>query len=108
MTIIDLLLPCASTRFNTYSLLVTSHSRSIQNYFCVRHKSRRKDSQQSRYRQQNYNKTLLAINLVSGADQESYISECLMLIKASNDHKYNMLANKSSKFLFHHFNDFLS
>ena len=31
-----------------------------------------------------------------------------MAIKASDDNKYDMLANKNMKFLFYHFNNFLN
>ena len=57
--------------------------------------------------QQNYDKKFLTINFTFGTDYKSYISEYLLLIKASDDDKCDMLTNKILNFSFYHFNNFL-
>ena len=42
------------------------------------------------------------------ANSEFYVSEYLMVMKSTNDDKYDMPTNKTSKFLFCNFNDYLN
>ena len=59
------------------------------------------------YIQQGYSENLLKIKFKFSVDYETYVSECLMAIKSITYNKYDMLTNKNSKFLFHHFNGYL-
>lgn len=70
--------------------------------------SHRITTKHNKITQQNYYKKFLTIKLTFGADYESYISEYLMSLKASDSNKYDMLTNVKSKLMFYHFNNFLN
>lgn len=70
--------------------------------------SNRITTKHNKITQQNYYKKFLTIKLTFGADYESYISEYLMSLKASDSNKYDMLTNVKSKLMFYHFNNFLN
>lgn len=46
------------------------------------------------------------MKLKFSTDYEACVSEYLMPIKFTNDNKYDLLANKNSKFHFYHFNNY--